>query len=365
MNSPHLQRVDYLIVGQGLAGSLLAWELSNKGCRVIVVDNGAINASQIAAGLINPITGMRLVKNSDIDFLLPAAKKFYQSLTLLFKKQFLVEKPMLRILRNQQEKQYGKKRMADPDYQPYLSELDFKIDGINLSATTGILQQKQTGYLQTQLLLAEIKQYLRQSDRYIKTKFDYQELKIQTNHIQWRNIKTSKIIFCEGYLGMNNPWFSWLPFNPVKGEILTLACQHPFTDYLLNYGFWLLPSENNTLRTGATYDREQIDTQATTQAKNSLLQALTRYVPAISANPHVTNHQAQIRPATLDKHPFLGCHPKHPKLCIFNGFGSKGSLQIPWYVTHFAEYLINSAPLPKRANIDRYHEKYFSVSQNF
>ena len=55
-------KVDYLIIGQGLAGSLLAWELIQRRCSVVVVDNGNENASQIAAGLINPITGMRFVK---------------------------------------------------------------------------------------------------------------------------------------------------------------------------------------------------------------------------------------------------------------------------------------------------------------
>ncbi len=53
---------DFLIVGQGLAGSLLAWELMQRGAKVLIVDNGMPNASQVAAGLINPITGMRFAK---------------------------------------------------------------------------------------------------------------------------------------------------------------------------------------------------------------------------------------------------------------------------------------------------------------
>ena len=66
---------DYLIIGQGLAGSLLAWELIQRDCKVVIIDNGKENASQVAAGLINPITGMRFVKSADVDTLLPAAKQ--------------------------------------------------------------------------------------------------------------------------------------------------------------------------------------------------------------------------------------------------------------------------------------------------
>ena len=56
--------VDFMIVGQGLAGSLLASELLDAGKTIQIFDadhEGA--ASAIAAGIINPITGRRLVKS--------------------------------------------------------------------------------------------------------------------------------------------------------------------------------------------------------------------------------------------------------------------------------------------------------------
>jgi glycine/D-amino acid oxidase-like deaminating enzyme len=89
--------IDFLIIGQGLAGSLLAWELIQRGCNVVIIDNGLENASQVAAGLINPITGMRFVKSADVDTLLPAAKRCYSHLADFFQQDFYIEKPMLRI----------------------------------------------------------------------------------------------------------------------------------------------------------------------------------------------------------------------------------------------------------------------------
>ena len=84
--------VDFLIVGQGLAGSLLAWELMQRGSKVLIVDSGMPNASQVAAGLINPITGMRFVKTTDVDVLLPTAKAHYSNLEQTFGQTFYVEK---------------------------------------------------------------------------------------------------------------------------------------------------------------------------------------------------------------------------------------------------------------------------------
>ncbi len=343
---------DFLIIGQGLAGSILAWELSQRGCRILIVDNAVTSASQVAAGLINPITGMRLVKNQDIDFLLPAAKSYYQNLSRFFKHPLLIEKPMLRIIGNETEYQYCLKRLNDTSYQPYIENYTSPPDK-DFLAPFGILKQKQTGFLQTKPLLADLQQYFVQSNSYIKTQFNFPDITLYEQKVNWQDIEVQKIIFCEGYQGQTNPWFSWLPFQPVKGEILTLACPRKLPDYLLNYGFWLIPTDEHTFRTGATFDRERINTEATQSAKNTLINALNKAAPTIPTE-QVINHQAHIRPATLDKQPFLGCHPKYPQLCIFNGFGAKGSLQIPWHAQRFADFLMADQPLPETANIKRY-----------
>ena len=90
-----MNKHDYLIIGQGLAGSLLAWELLQRGCKIMVIDNGLESASQVAAGLINPVTGMRLVKSAEVEHLLPSAMRCYEQLSQLFKQNFYIEKVWL------------------------------------------------------------------------------------------------------------------------------------------------------------------------------------------------------------------------------------------------------------------------------
>jgi glycine/D-amino acid oxidase-like deaminating enzyme len=349
-------KYDFLIIGQGLAGSILAWELSQRGCRILIVDNAVTSASQVAAGLINPITGMRLVKNQDINFLLPAAKNYYQNLSHFFKQPLLIEKPMLRIVGSETEYQYCLKRLKDANYQPFIENY-VPPPNQDYSAPFGILKQKQTSFLQTKPLLAELQKHFVQSNNYIKTQFDYQDIALSKQKIVWQNIEVQKIIFCEGYQGQTNPWFSWLPFQPVKGEILTVASSSELPDHLLNYGFWFIPTSKNTFRTGATFDRESINTKKTQSAKNTLINALSKVAPTVLTK-QIIDHQAHIRPATFDRQPFLGCHPKHPQLCIFNGFGAKGSLLIPWHAQRFADFLMANQPLPEPANIKRYYARY-------
>lgn len=348
--------IDYLIIGQGLAGSLLAWELIQRGCKVVVVDNGRENASQVAAGLINPITGMRFVKSTDVDTLLPAAKHRYSQLADFFQQAFYIEKPMLRIFRSESEFTNAGKRLNNPDYRPYLGDIRPLGDGIGHLATPfGFLEQQQTGYLLTRSLLSCLKAYFIANDSYRQADIDYRDIRLQPS-LRWQDIAPRRIIFCEGYRATQNPWFCGLPFQPVKGEILTLEHQAELVDKILNYGNWLIPLNDHQIRIGATFDRESLDTRITEQGKIDLLNALSQISPTLT---HATliNHQANIRPCTQDRQPFIGSHPMHKQLAIFNGFGAKGSLQIPWHSRHFADALLNGTPLSKTCNIERHYER--------
>lgn len=348
--------IDFLIIGQGLAGSLLAWELMQRGCKVVIVDNGQENASQVAAGLINPITGMRFVKSADIDTLLPTAKHRYSQLADFFQQEFYVEKPMLRIFRSDNELKNANKRLTNPDYQTYLSDIQPPDKAIDSIATPfGFLEQKQTGYLLTKPLLSCLKVFFIANDSYRQADFDYRDVQLQPP-LRWQDITPKQIIFCEGYQATQNPWFSYLPFQPVKGEILTLEHQTELPDKILNYGNWLIPLNAGQIKIGATFDRENLNTQTTEQGKNDLLNALSQ-ISSDLTHATLIDHQANIRPCTLDKQPFIGSHPQHNKIAIFNGFGAKGSLQIPWHSQHFVDALLNGTPLPKTCNVERHYEK--------
>ncbi|MFI3199436.1 MAG: FAD-binding oxidoreductase [Methylococcaceae bacterium] len=349
--------IDYLIIGQGLAGSLLAWELIQRGCQVIIVDNGRENASQVAAGLINPVTGMRFVKSVEVDNLLPTAKQYYSHLAAIFQQTFYIEKPMLRLFRSDKELTHGLKRLNDPDYHDYLGAITSPDRAIkNLIAPFGFLEQKQTGYLLTRPLLSCLKAFFIAKNSYRRADIDYQDIQLQPT-LRWQDIAPKQIIFCEGHHATHNPWFSWLPFQLVKGEILTLEHQSQLPDKILNFGDWLIPLNDLHIRVGATFDRQNLNTLPTERGREELLKTLK----SVSADLELATllcHQANIRPCTLDKQPFIGRHPQHPQLAIFNGFGAKGSLQIPGLCQHFADTLLDNTPLI--ANIQRHYATHFT-----
>lgn len=351
-----MNKVDFLIVGQGLAGSLLAYGLIRRGYQVMVVDNGEANASTVAAGLINPVTGMRLVKSTAVDLLLPAAQRLYQELAEQFGQTFYLEKPMLRLLRDAAEVTQAERRLQTAGYQAYLCGLKPAQAADGFNAPFGWLEQQQTGYLRTKPLLACLHDYFTARDSYCQTPFDYQELALAPK-LHWRGITAQRAIFCEGHHARHNPWFSWLPFQAVKGEILSLQlATGKLPQQILNYGHWLIPLTATQFRTGATFDHQGLDCQPTATAKAQLLDSLANVSPNL-ADAAVTEQQAGIRPCTLDKQPFTGFHPQHPQLGIFNGFGAKGSLQIPWYIQRFADCLAGLTTPP--SDISRHYAAHF------
>ncbi len=342
--------VEVLIVGQGLAGSLLAWQLIEQGFRVLVIDDGAENASQVAAGLINPVTGLRLLKSADSETLLAAAHSLYRQLECYFKQAFLIEMPMLRVLQSEQQYQFARQRLADPDYQTLLG--DWLPDVAAIQAPFGCLQQRQTGYLRTQALLAALRQWLIDRQSYQCGRFDYQQLTVQPR-LQWRELQPRWLVFCEGHQGRRNPWFGNLPFQVVQGEIVSAVAATLLPPQIINYGHWLLPQADGSFKTGATFDNQILDGLPTASARQQLLASLQAVMPALGPLK-LTGQRVGIRPATRDKQPFIGSHPALPQLCVFNGFGAKGSLAIPWYAQQLIAYFQQGRPLPGHCNIQRF-----------
>jgi glycine oxidase len=344
---------DILIVGAGLAGSILTYRLALAGQKVLLVsDPSIVSASRAAAGLINPVTGQRLVLQEGIEELLASAQNFYCDLEAQFDINILHKRKMLRVFRSEKEKAVWENRTHDPAYSPYIDHELHDDPGINTDH--GAFFQHHTAYLDTNTMLDALHKRFREQATLIEMPLLYDDIIIESDNVQWQGVQADRIIFCEGWRGQKNPWFDWLPFQPVKGEILTLSTDSTIPTHTINRGKWLLPINKETFKFGATYDRNELNETPTEEAKQELLNAMEHIFPAMPS-ARVTNHAAGVRPGTKDKQPFVGIHPEHAQLGIFNGFGSKGSLMIPWHAEQFKCHLLDGTPLLEQADIRRWH----------
>ena len=229
-------KVHYLIVGQGLAGSILAWQLMQHERNVLVIDNEKKNsASKVAAGLINPVTGQRLVKSRDVDTCLPVAINCYRKLEEYFKRQYYFPVPMLRLFRSKAEIERYKNRCRDLSYRTYLGEsFQVGLSGESINDSLGSFEQHQTGYLDITALLTALRAYLEARDAYCSTLLDYSDIELNKEIVQWKDYQADCVIFCEGANAMHNPWFRWLPFQLSKGEIISVQNDQAMPKKILN-----------------------------------------------------------------------------------------------------------------------------------
>lgn len=349
------QNIDFLIVGQGLAGSLLAWDLIKNGCSVAVVDPCLEQtASRAAAGIINPVTGKRLVKTDGVDSYLPTAIALFDVLSDFFGVRFFHPKPLHRLFKSDDEKEQWKKRFNQLGYDGYIG------NKVNVTAESGAkyrelpgFEQKQCGHLDTVLLLDTLRKYFKQKDCFVNAALYSDELTLSATHVSWGNYKVNTVVFCNGYELQKNKWFSWLPMYAVQGEVLTLETSALIPEQIIQFGKWLLPLGNNQFKLGATWQWSPLDLVSNPDKKSELLDACSDYFPNLQG-AKIVQHHVGVRPGTKDRKPFLGRHPHSHHLAVFNGFGSKGSLMIPWYSQHFSRFLMGQGAIPPHSDIKRY-----------
>ncbi len=355
MDASPKTEVEYLIVGQGLAGSLLGWRLLQQGKSILIVDPCLEQTtSRTAAGLINPVTGKRLVKTVNVEQYLPAAKLLYDELGCFFGEIFLHEKRQVKIFKSEGEIAQWEKRRNRPDYAPFLGESIHSEDRDYLKEDSlGGFEQKQCGYLDTVSLLDRLRAFFVEQGCFINSEVDLDELKIAEQAVQWLDCSIDKVVFCDGYQLQSNRWFSWLPLQPVQGEIFTLETDQQLPKEIVQFGKWLLPLSDGQFKLGATWQWSPLDEQPTEKAEVELLDACKEQFPKLK-NARLIEKKVGIRPGTRDRQPFIGSHPHQPRLMVFNGFGSKGSLMIPWYSALFSRHLTKGDNLPETVDIKRH-----------
>jgi len=347
--------IDALIVGQGLAGSLLAWMLIGAGRRVCVIDDGHKGSSStVAAGLVNPLAGMRFNRRPEMDDWLKASDACYAALDAQFGRPFFHSLPMLRLFRSSDQRRFHARRLEDPASRGLLeAALEPSDCPEPVAAPYGGFIQRRTGFVDMPQLLASIRAWLKDNGALLEHDLAHEQIEVFEGGVTAAGIAAQRLLFCDGARLRHNPWFSELPLAPDKGEILNLQVDGWLPRHIINGAHWIVPLPNGELRLGATHEHHRLDNEPTRAGAQELLDGLDAMLPS-RFESRLVQHQAGIRPATRDRYPLLGRHPLHPSLWVFNGFGARGALTIPWYAERLCAHLLEGAPLPKEADIRRF-----------
>ncbi len=323
-----MKKVEFLIVGQGLAGTVLAYEmLKHKVSFHVISSPSKSTASKVAAGMVNPLVFKRLTKSWMADDLIPLMIETYKTFENLLGNKFFYKKDILKPL-SEQEKQLWTERSKLPDFKKYITKITDKPSIQHISDASGYGLVTMAGYLQISKFLKLSKKFF--YDRQLISDIDFTFGKIDTKKgiFDAGVIKADKIVFCEGTHLLENPFFQFVKMNPVKGEVLQIFAPSLSEEYILNKGVFVLPVGNHRFKVGSTYEWDDLSDLPTEKGRQSITERLEKL---ITINYTVENHWAGVRPAMIDRRPVLGSHPQYERLFIFNGLGAKGVMLAPYF----------------------------------
>jgi len=344
--------IDYLIIGQGLAGSALAMALLDQGASVLVVDReDSYSASRVAAGLITTVAGKGMNPSWRQSVYLPEAMAYYRALEEVSGETLFHAMDTLRLFDS--EKQIRK----FSNKNDFLGEWVEEVDEVNLAgwkADYGGFLMKRGGWLDTNKYLKVVRDLL--AEKYRVVDFLEQDLELKNEGVVWKDIHAKRIVFCQGATGLrglggdaSESLFSYIEHRSSKGEILTVSIEGIEEDKIVNRNGWMVPIGGKQWRCGANYNWEDLsegETEAGRKHIEGQIQSLT------DRQYDVIDHTAGVRPIIRKSQPYIGRHPDHPEVYFFNGLGSKGVTTAPSVASHFAQHLVHGAEIDSELNLD-------------
>lgn len=342
--------VDYLLIGQGISGTWLSYYLQKANKTFLVIDNNQPNsASRIAAGMISPVTGRRIVKTWMIDELLAFIVPAYQELGKILgiktiEQRSLVDfhpTPQMKLAFDERLRENSEFLFQPKDQQLYTGSFNYdfgfgQVDPCYVVNLNEIMQAWRKKLLSHNQLLEE----------------DFEIDKLQTEKaVNYKNIKAKKVIFCDGISSAQNPFFKALPFALNKGEAMLIESAGIPSTHIFKKGMMLTAVQNDLYWIGSNYLWEFADDQPTELFRKQTEMLLKNW---LNVSFRIVDHKASIRPANIERRPFVGFHPAYKNIGILNGMGTKGCSLAPFFAKQLTDHLISGQEILPEADIKRF-----------
>lgn len=342
---------DCIIVGQGISGTWLSYFFRKAGLQVLVIDDAQKNAaSRMAAGIINPVTGRRIVKTWMIDELLPLVWESYHTLGEELDIVAIEQKNIIDFFPTPQMKlafaerfENDKTYLAMPaDENKFLPQFryDFgygEIAPCYLVNLYGILNAWRKHLSSNNVLLEE--------------KYEAKYVTLNQQSVRYKEHSADKIIFCDGVASASSSFFQNLPFAPNKGEVIWIEAPDLPATHIFKKGMNIVPWSDGIFWVGSSYEWQFEHDQPTETFRQKTTSLLDHWLKV----PYkIIRHEASVRPATIERRPFIGFHPLQPAVGIFNGMGTKGCSLAPFFAMQMAEHLKTGSAIHPEGDIRRF-----------
>ena len=341
-----MKNVEYIIVGDGYAGYFFAHQLVMKKKSFVLFSGEKKGASKVSAGVVNPLVLKKFttfwLAEEQIDFL-------HQTLSEIESytgKNYLINEPIHRILHDEVEQKLWSGKVETEELKPFLDPNFVQLQTIKNPFGTGSV--KKSARLNVLQFFTDLENYLQENGNLVKEDFDYNHLE---NH-SYQDFSFKNIVFCEGMMVRNNPFFSDIQVIPNKGHHLKVKLSVQLNHQLtLKKKHFLFPLDDEFHYYGGTYDPNEREDRIDDFKTEELIEGLQEYYPH---EFEIQEINYGLRPTVKDRRPILGNHPDHPNYYLFNGLGARGILNGSYFAPHLFEHIENGNTLMPDVDIKRF-----------
>ena len=341
-----MKTIDYIIVGDGYAGLFFAHQLILNQKSFVLFSEGRKSASQVSAGIINPVVLKKFttfwLAQEQINFL----KKTLTEIENYTGKNYLIDENIHRIFHDEKERELWLKKSENEDLKPFLNK-DFKsLEVVRNNFDSGLVNQ--SGRLNVADFFKDTINYLKENGNLVQEKFEYAKL----HKNSYKDFEFQHLVFCEGMGVKENPFFSEIQVIPNKGHHLKVSLSNPLPyHFTLKKKHFLFPLNDDQYYYGGTYDHDQLHHKIDDSAKEQLINGLAEFYPH---DFEVKAVEFGFRPTVKDRRPILGNHPEYQNFYVFNGLGARGILNGCYFSKELYEHIENGKPLPREVDLKRF-----------
>ncbi|BAV08760.1 Glycine/D-amino acid oxidase [Filimonas lacunae] len=347
-------QVDYLIIGQGICGTFLSHELHQAGKKILVIDESQpFSSTKVASGVINPVTGRQVSTTWMAEELMSFTWQAYTHIGNTIGSNIIQNCGILAFPPSQQMREAYDGKMNDtPAFihpvaattvQEYIPLFHFFHGAVHIQPAY---------HIDLHTLLKGWRHQLLTQNSLLEESFDATLLQLHHDRVIYKDIQAEKIIFCNGTNTFQHPLWQKLPYSLNKGEALIADIPDLPPNQIYKFGITtLVPWYDGLWWVGSTYDNrfeDALPTEIFLKKKSAELASLVKCPYTI------VDHIASIRPATVERRPFVGFHPQQPAAGIFNGMGTKGCSLAPYFAHQLAQHLTQNTPTTPAADVKRF-----------
>ncbi|GAB2557413.1 glycine oxidase ThiO [Gracilibacillus alcaliphilus] len=364
------KRFDQIIVGGGVIGCSIAYQLAKRGYQVLVVEANQIGseASSAAAGMLG--AQAEFTEDSPLFRLAQESRALFQNLSEELQAEAgidiqYIHKGMLKLAYDQQQYQQlelmamFQQAMANPAYLLSAEEARKKEPGLSKDVIAALFLpddgQVSARHITKAFSLAAIHRgaVLHEQERVNNLLVERKTVRgVQTAQAVYY---ADQVIITTGAFGdeLLAPHYTT---RPVKGECLALELEQPlFQSTISMAGCYLVPKHGRKVIVGATSIPGQTNKRVSAAGIHHLLTHAQQMMPQLSA-AKLDCYWAGVRPATDDGNPYLGQVPGVSGLYTAKGHYRNGILLSP-ITGHYMADIIENKP------VDPLYEENFKLDR--